>query len=204
MELSMFSLAMVAGVTLVSSVGFVVITSELSKETVGRPLYWPTKIVWVLIPLTAQAALVVWAFHPISYLIIIGLIAILEWITIRVPKRRPVEKIENPAKRFAGWLIFSIWPLMGMFMSATLQTGSWAFKGKTIILYCLVPIVLAAIGFIRLAICGEIPEKPVVEVEISSAVCGDEDDLGEEFEENLEFEEDPKTTDDNLEAATAS
>ncbi|MBQ6355209.1 hypothetical protein IJJ18_02205 [Candidatus Saccharibacteria bacterium] len=186
MEMTGMNLASMLGIMLASTIAFILIATPLSKRTVGRDLYPATQIAWLIGALVIQFVIVKWAFHPLSYIIFIGVICFMEWLTIRIPERRKAEEIEPPLMRFLAWFFFSLGPIVSMAIAAVAQKGAWAFEGKTIILYCLAPVAVLGIGLIRVAICGDVSEA---EDEDDEEETVDELDIEEIDEADLEDSE---------------
>lgn len=176
MQATISILLMLLGVALVSSVSFVAVASSLSRKTVGRPLYISTIVLWIFGALLVQAVLAAWLFHPLTYIIVTGMVCIAEWIAIAVPKGREAAEIEPPGTRFLAWLLFGLGPIASMVIAAASRTDGWAFSGKAIPLYGLPLVAVLVIGLLRIALCGPVP------------TAGDEKDDEEELDEQPEEE----------------
>ena len=170
------NLVVLLGIMLLASLASLAVASPQSERTTGRRLYGSTWVIWSIVALVVQFVIVKWWFHPLSYIIFTGVICLMEIITIRVPKDRPLDETEEPAMRFFAWLLLSLGPMASMVIAAKIATpkGSWAFEGRTIFLYCLVPAAVIGVGVIRIASCG------------SAADDYEDDDDYDDYDEELD------------------
>ena len=157
MEIFSFYWIVTMLVTIVSAIFFAVSSASIAKKMGGEPGA-VSVLILVILPILAQAALIQWLFHPVTYAIICGLIIIMELVTVRASLWRYHEV--GPATRLASWLYFSVWPWMGLFMSGALSdVETVKINGRNIWLYLIVPILTIGIGIIRVLLCGPAPEK---------------------------------------------
>ena len=183
MQTSISMLFVLLGIALVTSAGFCLVASKLSKKTVGRSLYPSTTAIWIIGSLLVQATIAAWAFHPLTYIIITGIVCIAEWIAIAVPEGRREEEIEPPSTRFLAWFIFALGPFASMIVASLQRADGWAFSGKAIPLYGLPLVAVLVVGLLRIALCG-----PVTSEDEEDDVEGAEE-LEEEFEDVDDIEE---------------
>lgn len=141
-----FILAMLCIVTFIGVGGFVWISNEISNDTTGQPLSIGTITVLVAVPVIAQAALVTWVFHPLTFLICMGLVIVMEILTVRTPKGE-TEMVENPKTRFVSWAFLAFLAEASGIIAGTVRHDAWAFKGGNIPLYFIPFIIAFAIGW---------------------------------------------------------
>ena len=178
MSMSITSYLWMVLVTVLAAVGFCHYSNQCLKATDGRKFDFPTVVAVLCVLLIGNFVIVKWFFHPIVYLVFIGICFVMEFITIR--RTKPDEsrmndngeggEAENPFHRFGIWASLIIAAQVGVWMASArlADLGSASplalNNGRKTFLLLAVPAIIALfIGMIKAVLAsGETSSSEVV------------------------------------------
>lgn len=169
-EFSWVAFVILSFATVICVITFCRQASVLSEEAIGRGILPQSKVIWIGGSLFLQWLATLFFFNPITYVITMIVIIIMEWLTIRRPKKRVVDEetgeeeliladpTETLGRRFFAWFMFGLPVEAGLFMSTAYladRSKTVEMNYKTVLLLLIPEITLVFVGFIRLVLSND-------------------------------------------------